>query len=73
MNKFNRSDSKKRVEELAKIFASNTPKETSFNNIKTRKYFNKKGDTEKTTIKDFLMYKDDSSKNQSEEIQSKNL
>jgi hypothetical protein len=45
----------KRVEDLARIFASKLPKETNFNNRKSNKYFHKE-ETERTTIKDNLLY-----------------
>jgi hypothetical protein len=51
---YNKTD--KKVEELARIFASKLPKETNFNNRKTNKYFHK-DETERTTIKDNLLYK----------------
>ena len=50
---YNKSD--KKVEELARIFASKLPKETNFNNRKSNKYF-QKDESERTTIKDNLLY-----------------
>ncbi len=50
---YNKSDRK--VEDLARIFASKLPKETNFNNRKSNKYFHK-DESQRTTIKDNLLY-----------------
>ena len=50
---YNKTDRK--VEDLARIFASKLPKETNFNNRKSNKYFHNK-ESERITIKDNLLY-----------------
>jgi hypothetical protein len=49
---------KKDIQELARIFASKAPKETTYNNVKTRKYFNAPTlkEDERPTVKDDLIY-----------------
>lgn len=52
---------KQSVEEIAKILSSKVPKETNYNNIKSRKYFSTKTNPSKedmnmNTIKDSLLY-----------------
>jgi hypothetical protein len=58
MNKLDINDNKKKdIEELARIFASKAPKETTYNNIKTQKYFTKTiKEEERPTIKDNLIH-----------------
>lgn len=55
----NKSDHKK-IEDIAKGFASKAPKETNYNNIKSRKYFGSSSSgTEESgtaTLKDTLLY-----------------
>jgi hypothetical protein len=53
-------DKKKNVEEIAKILSSKVPKETNYNNTKTKKYFSSRSDinnSEMNTIKDTLLYR----------------
>ena len=54
-----KTDTKITVEEYAKILASKAPKETSFNNTKSRKYFASTQEdlSDRVTIKDNLLYK----------------
>jgi hypothetical protein len=55
MNKSNINEKKKDIHDLASRFAGHSPRETTYNMSKTNKYFNKEN-TERTTIKDDLLY-----------------
>lgn len=55
----NQNDSKKDIEDLARMFASKLPKETTYNNTKSRKYFGSKQSDDNSgvmTIKDTLIH-----------------
>jgi hypothetical protein len=66
MNRSNiNENNKKDINELASRFASNTPKDFTFNMSRTNKYFNKSSmgeNTERTTIKDDLIYNNNNNK-----------